>query len=142
MNDWLEKKDAVENVKQEGGIESHNLTIYLLEKLQNMKRMEQELVKDVTNKLQEKKKKLSTEEPLKLAAVGTKKITGWLVKTSVEWDDDPDIPELEEIDVIEQREATKAENRAMASELMEEMFLTAVRKGMLEMNWRLLQEDP
>ena len=44
------------------------------------------------------KPRMSKEEKLKRAAVGTMKMTKWLKQTpatTVKWDDDPDLPELE-----------------------------------------------
>ena len=60
-----------------------------------------------------KKPTLSVAAQLEKAAVGCKKITGWVVrsKRGGEWDDDPDLPALEEIDEIEKREIEKAEVR-------------------------------
>ena len=53
---------------------------------------------------------MSKEEKLKRAALGTMKMTKWLKQTpatTLEWDDDPDLPELEEIKDIDERELEK-----------------------------------
>ena len=53
--------------------------------------------------------KLTKKEKLKIAAKGCKKVTEWFKSktTTIEWDDDPDLPELEEIMEIETRENDK-----------------------------------
>ena len=100
-------------------------------------KLQKELVKDVETKT----KKLSKEELLEMAAVGTTKITNWLVKTTTEWDDDPDLPELEEISEIEKREEIKKENREIVKDVLEDMMEEAVRKLLLHETWNILQFD-
>ena len=63
-----------------------------------------------------------------------------------EWDDDPDLPQLEEIGVIESRETERAEKQAEArvvvEEILKELVLEAGRKAILESTWRMMREDP
>ena len=58
---------------------------------------------------------------MKRAAVGTMKMTKWLKQnpaTTLEWDDDPDLPELEESSDIEERELENVQlEREMAEEI-------------------------
>ena len=71
------------------------------------------------------KPRMSKEEKLKRAAVGTMKMTRWLMQkpsTSLEWDDDTDLPELEEISDIEERRLEKVRlEREMAEEICSEV---------------------
>ena len=56
------------------------------------------------------KTRVSKDEKLKQAAVETRKMTSWLVPKvtkQLEWDDDPDLPEMEEKEEIEKRELAK-----------------------------------
>ena len=58
------------------------------------------------------KARMSMEEKLKRAALGTVKMTKWLKQTpatNLEWDDDPDLPELDEIKDIKERELEKVQ---------------------------------
>ena len=108
--------------------------------------------------------KLSKEEKLAKAAIGSRKMTDWLVRAAdKEWDDDPDLPELEEIEQIEKREQTKLseqregvrslcealvsdivnvlEATSSATNIMEEVVTTAWEEIRLESAWRMMQED-
>ena len=55
--------------------------------------------------------------------------------------DDPDVPELESIQDIENRERIKRDNRELVEDLLGDLLDTAIRKGMLNQTGRLLQED-
>ena len=109
--------------------------------------------------------KLSKEEKLARAAIGSRKMTDWLVKknNNEEWDDDPDLPELEAIEQIEQREQRRRveeqegarnycgslvdiivdglEATSSASQILEGVLETAWETIRLESTWRMLQED-
>ena len=98
MEDWLED-DKDEQPKKNKG--SHRVTGICNN--DTLRKMEKDLVSEVKDKLKVKKK-ISKDEQLRLAAVGTKKITGWLQKMTQEWDDDPDLPMLEDMELIEKRE--------------------------------------
>ena len=86
--------------------------------MSKLKQLEISFVKDMTKKYAvetpktAKPAKISKAEGLKRAASKSKRMTDWLVGTSVkelEWDDDPDLPELEEIALIEKREIERVE---------------------------------
>ena len=104
------------------------------------------------------------EEKLARAAIGCKKMTDWLVAApSIEWDDDPDLPEIEAVEDIERREqariveekegirnlcevmvmdiVSKLEARSSACNIMEEVLSTAWDKIKLESAWSMLKGD-
>ena len=76
------------------------------------------------------KPRMSMDEKLKRAAVGTMKMKKWLKQkpaTVLEWDDDPDLPELEEISNIEERELEKVQmEREMAEEICSKVVVELV----------------
>ena len=78
-----------------------------MKKSTKMKQMEISLKLGVETKpadTSSKSTKLSKEEKLARAAIGWKKMTDWLVAApGREWDDDPDLPELEAIEEIEEK---------------------------------------
>ena len=87
--------------------------------------------------------KLTKKEKLKIAAKGCKKVTEWFKAktTTIEWDDDPDLPELEEIMEIETRENEKILQKkedadSMCKELVEELVsgieASAVTRSIME----------
>ena len=113
------------------------------------------------------KPRMSKEEKLKKAAIGTLKMTTWLKQMpakTMEWDDDPDLPELEEIKDIEERELEKVrmekemadgicrevvvelitmtEAVSMASNVMEQIVDKAWEDIKTESAWRCLEDDP
>ena len=66
-------------------------------------------------------KKVPKKKALEMAAKGSRKVTDWISRTSRpgrEWDDDIDLPDLEEIDVIVAREAEKEAKSRQAMETM------------------------
>ena len=159
LEDWVKRKDTGKD------------------KTERMKDLESVFKAEMANKytLENPKKekvadpkppKLSLAEQLKQAAVGCKKITGWIVKTKkvTEWDDDLDLPALEEIDVIEEREIEKAKKKeedvkmfcidiiakmimeteaiAAAVSVMDRIVEEAWKSIKLEGAWRMIEVDP
>ena len=138
-----------------------------MKKSLKMKQMEISLKLGVETKPAETpstSRKLSKEEKLARAAIGCRKLTDWLVAAPrLEWDDDPDLPEIEAVEDIERREqarmieekegirnmckvmvmdlVSKVEARSSASNIMEEVISTAWDKIKLESAWRMLKED-
>ena len=124
------------------------------DKSERMKQMEINLKLMMTSKFEKKadyekivEKKLTKAEKLKEAATGSKKMTDWLIRKPnifTEWDDDPDIPELEEIAVIEERKMAKIRvNRAaiedecgeIIKELVSEVEAASAANNIMDKVW-------
>ena len=103
--------------------------------LQRMKQLEIAFEKDMMKKFATVKPKVTVkgkvdkEEGLRRAAAMSGRVSDWLTnipKVIPEWDDDPDLPDLEEISMIEKREMEKVENDhieivKLCTELVDEM---------------------
>ena len=141
-----------------------------LEKSEKMKQMEVTFGKEILKKLETSKKekatpKLSKKEKLKKAAEISQKLTKWLrpEKKVLEWFEDPDLPELEDVMIIEEREISrKLESKKMAegvcrdmlddivsgleaasitNNLVEEIVSESWERITLESTWKLIKED-
>ena len=137
VRDWLLEVKQEDNNSSEpktvSGDVCHSVSVQTV-KTDKMKQMElsfrlekgrmfaPESVKEMVTK-----PRLSKEEKLKRAAVGTMKMTKWLKQTPAktwEWDDDPNLPELEEIEDIEERELEKIRvEKEMAEEICSEVVV-------------------
>ena len=121
MEDWLESDRYKEH--------ETFTTMEATKGTEKMRHLDLSLMRDTARRFARKedikstpKERLSKEEKLSRAAIGSKKITSWLAKEDPlmeEWDDDPDLPELEEIEFIERREKEKAEKQAETRMLVE-----------------------
>ena len=95
MSGWLVVEDKKSDIMKD-------LESVFKQEMQNKYEMKE---KDVTDEPPNppKTQKKSIAEQFKVAAIGCKKITEWTViskRKKDEWDDDPDLPELEEIEVV------------------------------------------
>ena len=122
MEEWVKRPEVLEDASLEtGGMEVDIGSTGAAPKSDRLKQLEisfsteaQRKIADTEkgNKKEEtpaKKKNVPIEEQLRLAAVGSGDIRNWLAvgknidMENIEWDDDPDLPSLEEIEMIEMR---------------------------------------
>lgn len=130
MEEWVVREEILEDASMETrGMEVNIQPTNIAPKSDRFKQREVSFSKKARKKIAKmgegikeeenpsRKKKISKDDQIRLAAVGSGNIQNWMTVgkkvnlENLEWDDDPDLPSLEEIDVIEKRESRRVEDK-------------------------------